>query len=439
MNFPRLITFTKARDKTDFWENGEYSKKKTSRLNQVSSTGQEARSFYESLLATEGQQSVSTKPSRKRRIQSSTIHEESTGENSQREPNTSAREPSKQRTDQQRLRCSQNEDRIQSSSLHEESNGENAQHEPNTFAEELTSQRIGHQLQRCSQSEDRIQNSSSREESNRENAQHEPNTSSQEPTSQKIGHQLLRCSQNGDLKGLRNLVEKERCNVNFRDGYYWTALMCAAFAGRKEIVSYLIKRGAAWIGVCETRGKDALMLAKEAGHRDVVKLLEDSLKGQPQESQPRSMPVERKYCDICKTHYQEDSRDIHERSTVHLFNKKKKIPATYYAIPDHNVGFKMMLKEGWDRESGLGPDGAGRKFPVKTILKRDQKGLGFQTEEKPKVTHFPANDPSAVDRPQIKQARIERVATLSKREERRKEAKAKAWERNLRTYMNVDL
>lgn len=351
MNFPRLITFTKAREKSDFWENGEHTKKKPSHLTGFGHTGAEARSFYESLLANDGETDAPRKPPRKRRA---------------------PRSPSRE--------------------------------EP----------RVG-------------------------SSQHAPDTSVQEPTNQRKGHQLLRCSQHGDMKGLKQLVEKEHCDINFRDGYYWTPLMCAAFAGEKDVVSYLLKRGAAWVGVCETQGKDALMLAEEGGHQEIVKLLQDSLKGQQQESQPRAPPPERKYCDICKTHYQDDSVAKHEGSTVHLFNKKKKLPPTYYAIPDHNVGFKMMLKEGWDRESGLGPEGAGRKFPIQTVLKRDQKGLGFHSDQKPKVTHFSANDTLAIARPQTKHMRTERVATVSRKEERRKEAKSKAWERDLRTYMNIDL
>ncbi|KAM5146363.1 G patch domain and ankyrin repeat-containing protein 1 isoform 1-T2 [Mantella aurantiaca] len=350
MNFPRLITFTKARDKSDLWENGERTGKKSSKSSEVGPTGEEARRFYESLLANDGEPPASRKPSRKRRAHRSPSHEEP---------------------------------------------------------------HVG--------------------------SSHGPNTSVQEPTSHRVGHQLLRASENGDMKGLRQLVEKEHCDINFRDRYYWTPLMCAAFAGKKDAVSYLLKRGAAWVGVCETRGKDALTLAEEGGHRDIVKLLQDSLKGQPQESQPRTQPLERKYCELCKTHYQEDSVDTHERSTVHLFNKKKKMPPTYYAIPEHNVGFKMMVKEGWDRESGLGPEGTGRKFPVQTVLKRDQKGLGFHCDQKPKVTHFAAKDTLAVARPKTKHLRTERVATVSRKEERRKEATAKAWERDLRTYMNIDL
>ncbi|XP_075692436.1 G patch domain and ankyrin repeat-containing protein 1 [Rhinoderma darwinii] len=349
MNFPRLITFTRAREKSDLWENGEQRNKNSSRKSKVKISGEEAKTFYESLLTNEGGQSSSKKPSRKRKRVAPSSHE-GTGR-----------------------------------------------------------------------------------------SQHGSAVTATDATDYRNGHQLLRCSQNGDLTGVKRLLEKERCNVNFRDGYYWTGLMCAAYAGKMDVVRYLLKSGAAWVGVCETKGKDALILAGEAGHRDVVQLLQDSLRDHPQDFMPRAHPLERKYCDVCKTHYQEDSIETHERSTVHLFNKKKKLPPTYYVIPEHNIGYKMMVKEGWDSEEGLGPSGTGRKFPVQTVLKRDQKGLGFQSDEKPKVTHFAANDPLAVARPSILRKRTERVATVSRKEEKRKEEEAKAWERNLRTYMNIDL
>ncbi|XP_040261773.1 G patch domain and ankyrin repeat-containing protein 1 [Bufo bufo] len=349
MNFPRLISFTKAREKSDLWENGEQRNKNSSRRSEPTISGEEAKAFYEGLLSNEGGQSSSKKPSRKRR--------------------------------------------------------------------RVTSSHVGTQ----GQSQPRAAMTPSG------------------ATDHRNGHQLLKCSQLGDLKGVKRLLEKENCDLNFQDGYYWTALMCAAYAGQKHVVTYLLKRGAAWVGVCETTGKDALTLAEEAGHQDVVQILQDSLRGHPQDLTPRAHPPERKYCNVCKTDYQEDSIETHERSTVHLFNTKKKYPPTYYVIPQHNIGYKMMLKEGWDSEVGLGPNGTGRKFPVQTVLKRDQKGLGFQSNEKPKVTHFAAHDTLAVARPGITRKRTERVTTVGRKEERRREAKAKTWERDLRTYMNIDL
>uniref|UniRef100_A0A1B8XUA9 Uncharacterized protein n=1 Tax=Xenopus tropicalis TaxID=8364 RepID=A0A1B8XUA9_XENTR len=205
MNHLQLITFTKARDKSDFWENGECSNKKDLNASNKNITGEEARSFYESLLETEDQQSHSKKSSRKPKPAILSV--------------------------QHRVADTQSE-----------------------------------------------QNT----------------TTAQDPKEQHKGHQLLRCSQEGDLKGLKRLVDKE------------------------------------------------------------------------------------KY-------------------------------------------------------------GEGRKFPVKTLLKRDKKGLGFHTDQKSKVTHFSANDNMAVANVKIRQKRTERISTISRKEEKRKQAKEQAWERNLRTYMNIDL
>jgi hypothetical protein len=37
----------------------------------------------------------------------------------------------------------------------------------------------------------------------------------------------------------------------------------------------------------------------------------------------------------------------------------------------------MMLRSGWDGRKGLGPEGQGQRYPVKTILKKDRKCLGY--------------------------------------------------------------
>ncbi|CAG5101374.1 Similar to Gpank1: G patch domain and ankyrin repeat-containing protein 1 (Mus musculus) [Cotesia congregata] len=51
-----------------------------------------------------------------------------------------------------------------------------------------------------------------------------------------------------------------------------------------------------------------------------------------------------------------------------------------------------MLNNGWNDRNGLGPYGSGLKYPVKTILKRDRRGLGEKPYQKPKITHFKSND-----------------------------------------------
>ncbi|KAJ7317354.1 hypothetical protein JRQ81_003516 [Phrynocephalus forsythii] len=225
-----------------------------------------------------------------------------------------------------------------------------------------------------------------------------PNNS--EERKARLGNRLLKAAQDGHLPSLRMLVEKEGCDVNYRDGYYWTAVMCAAYAGRGEAVRYLLSHGAAWVGVCETQGQDAMDLAEEAGHQEVVNILQESTRPRMKEESSRlSSTAERKYCAVCQMHYSEDTVATHERSTAHLFSRRDPLPPTRYHIPENNVGFRLMVKGGWNQEGGLGPGGAGRKFPIQTVLKRDQKGLGFGGNLKPKVTHFDAKDPSAVEGP----------------------------------------
>ncbi|XP_048472893.1 G patch domain and ankyrin repeat-containing protein 1 [Rhincodon typus] len=344
MDHMNLITFTRAKDKTDTWENGERRKSPSPGPGIEVLTGDEVKKFYESLLASDDE--AGTSSVRKHKV-------------------------------------------VWQKSKTERTNGEQNPRSLPTAAMERN------------------------------------------------GHLLLKCAQDGDLKTLRRLLETATCDINFRDSYYWTATMCAAYSGQAEVVNYLLNRGAAWIGVCDSMGRDALDLARQAGHVEIITMLEEFHPHREKQQEPRERPRQKKYCQICEVQYEEDSIEQHERSTLHLFNKKDKPVPTYYFIPETNVGFRMMLKEGWDRETGLGPTGKGQKFPVKTVLKRDQKGLGFQSDLKPKVTHFNANDSDAVKQPKPPNSRVQRAATVSRREERRQQAKEKAWEKDLRTYMNL--
>ena len=87
------------------------------------------------------------------------------------------------------------------------------------------------------------------------------------------GLQLLRHAQEGDLSGLRALLDGG-VDVNFQDSFFWTALMCASGAGQRAAVKLLLRRGAAWVGVVDTQGRDARELAERAGHAGVVEELE---------------------------------------------------------------------------------------------------------------------------------------------------------------------
>ncbi|KAG2462063.1 GPAN1 protein, partial [Polypterus senegalus] len=259
---------------------------------------------------------------------------------------------------------------------------------------------------------------------------------------ERLGHQMLGYAQDGDLRRLRNVIEKRGVDINFKDDFFWTAVMCSAYAGHYHVVQYLLQAGAAWVGVVDTKGRDAVALAEEAGHGEVVRLLQSfrpvsyEEEVAPAESSSSEGPAKR-FCAACKVEYKQDSVQQHERSTVHLLSLHRAPPPTYYGVPESNVGFQMMLRNGWDSETGLGPAGKGRRFPVKTLLKRDHRGLGYTTSLKAKVTHFQPHDIQAVERPLSRQVtRTERVATVNRREAKRRQQKDKAWERDLRTCMD---
>jgi len=90
--------------------------------------------------------------------------------------------------------------------------------------------------------------------------------------------------------------------------------------------------------------------------------------------------------------------------------------------------------------SGLGPEGEGRKYPIKTVLKRDRHGLGSSSGQstKPRVTHFGPRDETAVKRQKhSNKDRKQSQKTLTKKQKRIKESKERAWEINMRMYMNT--
>ena len=82
------------------------------------------------------------------------------------------------------------------------------------------------------------------------------------------GHAMLKAAQDGDVAALRRMVEREGGDVRFRDGFQWSALMCAARAGRMRAVRYLLQAGA------EGR-RSAERLAMAAGHWRVAEVIRE--------------------------------------------------------------------------------------------------------------------------------------------------------------------
>ncbi|XP_013097767.2 G patch domain and ankyrin repeat-containing protein 1 homolog [Stomoxys calcitrans] len=207
---------------------------------------------------------------------------------------------------------------------------------------------------------------------------------------------------------LENNVEKlrqlnfEGQDVNACDAYGWTTLMMAACEGNVEAVKYLLQLGVDR-DIKDKAGNMAKDLARKKGHFHIEQILETfwrHLDGSSTSSDEEGNQLEPFYCDICKRTFSETTRKCHLSSTVHQFNTKSSLgdnKLQKFNISTRNKGLQLMMKQGWDRESGLGPSQSGRLYPVKTVIRKQRTGLGIE-QEPARVTHFQAFDKKAVQR-----------------------------------------
>lgn len=299
---------------------------------------------------------------------------------------------------------------------------------------------IEEDIHRCSQKEDVISRTSLKPEkefitlcsSKAEIKRERPQTSclKGKTTEQykRLQNDFLKYAQDGDLDEMIKIWAYD-INIDYTDAYGWTALMCASREGHKDVVRWLLENNAD-VECVNNQQKTAKDIAK---NRKISRLIEKSMKGLPLEDKvdsDKSKELKTFYCEICKEEFSDSSQFVHETSTLHLFNNQEKITSTHYFIPPANRGFQMMLRSGWEPEKGLGNEGQGRKFPIKTVLKRDREGLGGEKPKEPKITHFAAKDEKAIKYPQ--KERKMRIKTLKKKERAKQISKEKAKEINFR-------
>ncbi|XP_071361490.1 G patch domain and ankyrin repeat-containing protein 1 [Trachinotus anak] len=254
-------------------------------------------------------------------------------------------------------------------------------------------------------------------------------TSNSERSVELQGLRLLRCAHEGDLSGLRELLSKG-VDINFQDTFFWTAMMCASWSGQRAVVRLLLQHGAAWVGVVDMQGRDAKDLALQAGHSEVLEELESYWRSAQRDAQSDSSAPQPQWCEVCCSKYS-SSLSSHLSSTLHQFSLRHPPPTPYYCLPPSSNSYKMMLRCGWKPGTGLGPEGDGPQQPVPTVLKRDQKGLGYGQMKRAKVTHFRARDHDAV-KPPSKNKEEKGGKGTRKEESKRKEQKDKNWERDFR-------
>ncbi|KAG8194580.1 hypothetical protein JTE90_013318 [Oedothorax gibbosus] len=247
---------------------------------------------------------------------------------------------------------------------------------------------------------------------------------------------ILRFSQEGNIKQIEKCVSVGH-SVDQQDSYGWTPLMCATCEGHTDAVAYLLKQGANPNIKCKS-GMRPLDIALKANNNIIVRLLQSGVSSDETAScSTVEQSSEEKYCDSCKVYYKV-STNTHERSIAHLFNTKKTKLSTFYHIPENNKGFQIMLKKGWDKNKGLGPTNAeGRKFPIKTVLKKDRACIG-KHKEVAKVTHFSANDKAAVKSQKPLTYRTVREKTLKKWQRKKMEEVSRQKEINFRRQFNCD-
>lgn len=223
-------------------------------------------------------------------------------------------------------------------------------------------------------------------------------------------NQLFRAATNGDVASIEQMCLNNR-NVNETDRFGWTALMMAAYEGHLDVIKTLVRVGAR-INIESYKGDTAIGLAERGKHEQVVKFLrqtlapsepiclssdEDDTNHETATDGSAKTKAQTFFCDICQTLILESDRKSHTASTLHRFNRTDSQAKTrHFTIPESNVGFQMLVQQGWDQESGLGANQNGVMYPIKTTLRKPRSGLGVRQPAKPKVTHFKPHDKNAI-------------------------------------------
>ena len=252
------------------------------------------------------------------------------------------------------------------------------------------------------------------------------------------------------------------------DAFGWTPLMCAAFAGRVAIIQLILdfcdgtlsSTGHLWWSVVDKKSRSARDLAAIAGHKDAELILTrheaESVRVMAEQSPDKMALTSRANsdwsdvdseaeedgfvrCDLCKEDIRASKQTEHLASTVHRLNvhqHSNDLPPQLYAVPSHNPGYQLMLRDGWKPEKGLGTREDGRKLPIRTQLKRSRAGLGAQEprySSGKRISHFSAHDTRSVQSSKAHHKPVRLVRTKKEMERRAERLRRKeiAWRREL--------
>lgn len=287
--------------------------------------------------------------------------------------------------------------------------------------------------------------------SNTHNTRHQPIAEEAPPTITPIDKPPQSCNskrfskfdmfkfvQEGNFESLREGLSHH--DINMKDGFDWSLLMCASCAGHVTIVHYLLNNGALWRGVVDRCSLDAPMIAEKAGNFELAQFIRSFQPEERDEDEERTANkgTKRYYCEVCKMEVTDCDKE-HKVSTLHQFSCQHKLNLHPYTLPEGNKGFQMMICNGWDPQTGLGTTGQGHRYPVKTVLKQDRLGIGVSSKSKiPRVTHFGSGDVNAVKNRYWRLQRERGSETKTRREREKDLRKERSWEVNMRLYMNSD-
>lgn len=253
--------------------------------------------------------------------------------------------------------------------------------------------------------------------------------------------QFFRAATTNDVLTIEQMKLTSPMLINACDQFGWTALMMASYGGNLDVIKVLLRLGAN-MHIENNQKETALILAERAKHHDVVNFLKQTLEpiclSSDDDDDDDSTKIEIYVCNICQMEIAIADRKSHETSTLHRFNRtdsQSSVPR--FGIPESNVGFQMLLQQGWNRDNGLGAEQNGIMYPIKTTLRKPRSGLGVRQCNKPKVTHFKPFDCDAIKSiasPPPSAAKL--ASTKTKRQIRNEQLRTQRKDRYLRKLLS---